>query len=709
MNRRALEVYRCLAFLFFLLLPLSLLNSQKLKGIKEYRVKEDLSNIANLKEFSQAAGYYSGNEFRFTDAQKKKLVENGFVVVPGNAEQFFHIYESSHFGISPRIPNFITTDCVLQLYHLFYDFTLREVEVEELLPILRRLTIAMLNESKRQYRKAKDPLIKRACSKNISFFGVATNLLKFKDTSIPLACKSEIKSELQKINLHSGREKSSIFPYHCDYSQFTVRGHYTRNEELRRFFLAMMWYSQNPFPFKFKGKKTREQVLQALLITHALFNSKLDNVPLIRLWDKIYSITSLYVGAADDIIPHDLKKLIDEIYGENVDIGEFVDKGKMNLLYKEIDKLPYPAINPRLIGIPQGPQFRFMPQRYIPDSYIMQKLTSWPARPWPKGLDVMAVLGSREAERILDSLYKEPEKWSAYTSIREELKSKFDSLSEDEWFENLFYGWLYTLNSLLEKRNGNYPSFMMNRAWEDKELNTALASWAEMRHDVVLYGKPSGAEGGGGGKKIPQPKGYVEPVPDFYEGMIRLVRLNRKILSDEGCLTDKLKGLFDRFDKVLTSLLGITKKELKGMPLTHDEYEWIRYFGSKLEGLSTSLVELGRNLPSFDWEMGKLIEKPRVFLRGWFEVTGPDRDVACIADVHTSEDRCLEEAVGHINPIYVVVPINGELYLTRGGVFSYYEFKYPVSHRLTDEAWQEMLKRGRAPELPTWVYTFMAK
>ena len=48
-------------------------------------------------------------------------------------------------------------------------------------------------------------------------------------------------------------------------------------------------------------------------------------------------------------------------------------------------------------GFVAGLQFRFMGQRFMPDSYIIQKLVYWPEKPWPKGLDVMAVLGSRQA------------------------------------------------------------------------------------------------------------------------------------------------------------------------------------------------------------------------------------------------------------------------------------------------------------------------
>jgi hypothetical protein len=67
----------------------------------------------------------------------------------------------------------------------------------------------------------------------------------------------------------------------------------------------------------------------------------------------------------------------------------------------------------------------------------------------------------------------------------------------------------------------------------------------------------------------------------------------------------------------------------------------------------------------------------------------------------------LEEAVGNPMFIYVAVSIGGEVFLTRGGVFSYYEFLQPMNDRLTDEAWQSMISSGGAPELPSWTSSFV--
>jgi len=56
-----------------------------------------------------------------------------------------------------------------------------------------------------------------------------------------------------------------------------------------------------------------------------------------------------------------------------------------------------------------------------------------------------------------------------------------------------------------------------------------------------------------------------------------------------------------------------------------------------------------------------------------------------------------------------VVEIEGNLYLTKGATFSYYEFIQPLNNRLTDEEWQEMLEKKKAPSVPVWIEKIMIK
>jgi len=87
-----------------------------------------------------------------------------------------------------------------------------------------------------------------------------------------------------------------------------------------------------------------------------------------------------------------------------------------------------------------------------------------------------------------------------------------------------------------------------------------------------------------------------------------------------------------------------------------------------------------------------------------------DNPAPVAADVATSPpDLVLEEATGYISPIYAAVPVEGQLRIVRGGVFTYYEFAWPANDRLTDKKWQQMLQEQSAPKPPSWTKSFTAE
>ncbi len=233
---------------------------------------------------------------------------------------------------------------------------------------------------------------------------------------------------------------------------------------------------------------------------------------------------------------------------------------------------------------------------------------------------------------------------------------------------------------------------MQTDAWLDKELATSLGSWAQLRHDTVLYAKPSGAEMGGG--PIPQVCGYVEPVPEAWGRLAYLAKLARDGLRDRGLLSSDMANAYGAFGSILAFLKDCAEKELAGQTLSKDAYERIQSFGGELERLQLTIV--------------RDVMKD-AYITSWYQIKSEtDRNVATVADVHTSFQQCLEEAVGYGYRIYVVVPDpRGGLQVTKGGVFSYYEFAWPVSDRLTDEKWLDMLKAGQAPPHPEWTQSFI--
>ena len=135
---------------------------------------------------------------------------------------------------------------------------------------------------------------------------------------------------------------------------------------------------------------------------------------------------------------------------------------------------------------------------------------------------------------------------------------------------------------------------------------------------------------------------------------------------------------------------GELTQELAGVSLTREEYERIFFYGGLLGDITLAAADLEGDVPEFDDE----------------------KQAALVADVATDPNggQVLEEAIGRVFEITVVVPDGqGSLHLARGGVFSYYEFPWPMDDRLTDEAWQAMLAAGEAPVQPVWTSSFVAE
>lgn len=646
--------------------------------VKAYTVSPTLREVVNLRLFNKAAP--------LTVAQRRMLAQNLFAVAPTNAKQLFHIYEENDYH---DLPSFVTTDAILHLYHIFYDFTLRSVEETALTPVLQRLTDGMLAESIATWQEATDPQLKEAALKNVVYFAVAARLLGL-EGKVMYVAGDMLQTELSLIEHHEGFKAGAIFPYPVDYSQFVPRGHYTRSETLQRFFRTMMWYGLTPFALRTSEGRRDEQIRQGLLLTRSLYKGKLDGD-----WATIYEPTSFFVGAADDTTPAEWKAEMDKVYGSTASLTALADAAKFETFAEAAGKLRTARIQTRIMiqpGKPKPPdpsiQLRFMGQRYIPDSEILQRLSIPIKRVFPTGLDVMAVMGSQRARDILDAnaaIYN-PENWSEYTPERAKLIDQFAQEKSETWTSNLYWSWLYTLKALLDPAPAGYPSFMRNVAWQDKSLYTALGSWAELRHDTILYGKQSGAEMGDGGEPAPY-KGYVEPNVIFWGRLLSLTKQSREGLVARKLLSDELKERFEQFEELLTTLKQISEKELRNEKLTEDEYEAIRHIGGQLEYMTLSVMTGNPDT----WEM----------------VNETDRDMAVVADVHTGGDKVLEEGVGHAYEILVIVPVEGRLVLTRGAAFSYYEFKQPIGDRLTDEKWQGMVNTGSEPAPPAWTKTFL--
>ncbi|MCD1293697.1 hypothetical protein CUJ83_01640 [Methanocella sp. CWC-04] len=642
-------------------------------AVKPYSVLPDLSNVSNVDRMNPGV------------AEKKALTSDQFYMKASADDQIYDVYKHCK---DAGIPAFVTTDALLHSYHILYDYILRVLEVDHFSPGLIELTKSMLTESLAQLNSGIEE-IKVPALKNAAFFSVALSLLD-PDASIPADVMQYVNKELALIEAHKGFGDSPIFQYKEDYSQYVPRGHYTRNDTLKKYFKAMMWFGRMSFVVNTDDMElNKEQTRMAILITLALKSRLFD------MWKGIYEPTVFFVGETDDLSVFDYLALIKEIYGSEVSLSDLADDTKLEAFMEKAAKLKEPKIISTYIEDTESKEnlkgFRFMGQRFIPDSYMFQELvynkvgTPEDPRLFPKGLDVMAVLGSERAYEILDKVYNETRFYN-YDKQLASLKEQFAAFKDDTWTQNLYWCWLYCLFALLNKKGDGYPTFMKNQAWTDKELNTSLGSWTELRHDTILYAKqsytmkataimPSGTT----------PRGYVEPNAELYARLASLAAMTEEGLQSRGLLDDEFAGKLKSLKGLLVSLKDISEKELTGKTLVEDEYKLIENIGNTLESITTFSSAVNDKVSN-----------------------DADKKMAVVADVHTdvNTDMVLEEGVGNPYHIFVIVEIDGDLVLTKGGAFSYYEFTHPMSDRLTDEKWQEMLQEGKAPATPEWTESF---
>jgi hypothetical protein len=630
------------------------------------------------------------------DGQKALLARNGFVVTPSGLPQIYDIYKTAK---DRGAPVFVTTDAVLHAYHILYDYVLRSVEFDHLFAAARGLNTAMLAAAQEQYQKAQGAA-KESARNNVAYFAVSARLFDAA-AGIPGDVRTLVERELALIDAHAGYGDSPIFGYKEDYSQYVPRGHYTRNDQFKAYFRGMMWYGRMGFRLK-PGTtpeaiaRGREETRRALLIVAALNTAKVGQEPASTVWDRIYGPTAFFVGTSDDLTASDYAALAQSVYGALPALADLNDATKLDAFIAQAMRLRAPRIVSSYVTDKENAEevtksFRFMGQRFIPDSYIFQQLvydkvgTQGKPRLFPKGLDVLAVFGSARAYEILDKVYGETA-YDKYAAQVSKLKAEFAALAQSDWTQNLYWGWLYALLPLTAVRGQGYPSFMQTPAWVEKDLHTALGSWAELRHDTILYAKQSTtirATGIMPGPEIP-PRGYVEPNPDVYARLAALAAQTRQGLQERGLLGGEYAGKLSSFEQLLLTLKTIAEKELADQPRSEQEYEALRNFGATLENLTTFSAREGEKLSS-----------------------EADQRMAVVADVHTdtNSNRALEEGVGDAFPIYVIAPVEGTLTLLKGGVFSYYEFTVPLADRLTDEKWQAMSPK---PDRPVWTQSFIA-
>jgi hypothetical protein len=650
------------------------------------------------------------------DSQKTLLARNGFVVVPAGFNQFDEGYSDSDtwnsvpanfdFSADPTTqpqplgnPYFITSDSMLHALHYVFDNLLTDLEREALITRVQNVVTLSLDAAAQQYQQALGTPLQTPARNAVLYLLVAEKLLA--PDSVPTDIDQAILDDAEPLAAmaQSGEGQAPVpflQGYTEDFSQYRPRGHYAGDPTLESYFRGMMWLSR----ITFRANDDAE-TLTALLLLRAL-HSQSDAY---TDWQTAHDTLTFLIGPVDDLGPPEYSPLASEIFGADLSLASLGDAAKLAAFRDRLKALPGPRINGLVLpndtqvsdveNVSRG--FRLMGQRFTFDGYVLQQLmspyvgTRENPRPLPLGLDVPAAMGSESAYTL--AAQAGALNFQHYDTQMASLRGQIASLTQDNWLENTYSGWLWALQPLWVRDPALYPPLMRSEAWLRKDLQTGLASWTELKHDTVLYAKqPTGF--GGGGPPLAS-YGYVEPNPLVFARISAVAALTFQGLTDRGIVDMNnigasgadLAASAGELRTLAFNAAGFAQmahKELAGQPLTEDEYYEIQTYGTYLN----------------------------ILLRTLYQGEGEPDPVALVTDVASNPgaQSVLQEGVGGVDYIYVVIPApDGRLQVARGAVFSYYEFVGSINQRMTDQDWRGLVQSGKLPPRPAWVSAFFGE
>jgi hypothetical protein len=632
----------------------------------------------------------------------------------------------SIYNRRPEDTVLVTPDTVLHAYHKYFELTLEELEQHDLSQALgdfltglhANLVKASKNsqgEVKARYQNLEAQIVLARIlfeNKNVakpSYFSNPDDEAKYNqnDTTIDSLANAEklltkytndltpalvdaLKSDLTEIYAAKNVGASPLFTQYdeqlkTDYTQFTPRSHYTKNSALRAYFRAMMYLGRSSYLLN-----SRLGMADANLLVKQMA-LKNDAAAPLDSWNKITTITDFYAGESDDLTYNEWGKFVSDTLGANINSDtELIAGANMDKLVANINQLRKPKILSDVIVDPniaardkadllkQSLSFRIFGQKFSFDASILNDLTAGQEKTevklpsMPSALFIPAVLGDNQAKKYVGEFLQQVTGFSqaetdSFNTKLNQKGTEIKQVEESQGLASLGSSWLYVLGALTHDYGQHYPLYMRAQSFLDKQIQTFLGSYAELKHDTILYAKQSYAELGAGGEDKPLPavvKGFVEPNLEFWNRFNALLDRTDKLFTDNNLFKDS--NAADRlreFKKISSLYSKIAEQELRGQTVSDDDYESLR------------TVKLS-------------------FMAQPFEAVDPTEvssQTALIADIHTDavQGQILYEATAKPYLMLVLVGNESSPRAAAGLVYNHYELTDKLGTRLTDEAWRQ--------------------
>ncbi|MFC2113301.1 DUF3160 domain-containing protein, partial [Bacteroidota bacterium] len=357
-----------------------------------------------------------------TSAEQELLGNNFFVV---SQRQGHYSWTNALLQVyNNDLPLFLSSDFILNTLHKSYDEILLTLEWQLLEPNLMELLDAMYEafpELENKYDS--DQRFSEVLDDVDLYISVARSLL-YDNESLP---QSQATVKFQEIMKLIDEQKMKEIPLFTkperrrkiDFSQFTPRGHYTRElwtedgpHTLENYFQAMMWLGRIDFLLtpppavgepEWTDDEIRRMQLGALLVNELLESSgEKDNL------DLHEEIISYMVGPDDNLTPYELEALSTKLLDSPADLFDsgnyqtFLDSMNASDDYGQKIMSNFFIVDPYSSEPDALPiSFRLLGQKFIIDSYVLSEVvydriivnSVKVKRMMPDPLDVMAVLG----------------------------------------------------------------------------------------------------------------------------------------------------------------------------------------------------------------------------------------------------------------------------------------------------------------------------
>ena len=325
----------------------------------------------------------------------------------------------------------------------------------------------------------------------------------------------------------------------------------------------------------------QRQIIDALLLSEMLNLSGAQNA-----FTEIDDVIKFFVGESDNVTFSNLTFLKNAV--QINDPSDLLDTNRVKDFQNELKKndFAYQRILSQVLAasevdsIVPASAFLFLGQRFIIDSYVFSQVTydrikynnTFIRRMLPNSLDVLFALGNDAAGQILKT---ELEQYHYGTNLAS-LRYLVDEYSTDFWQSSMYNAWLQAIRSLnppVERLQ--MPPFMQTAAYWQSKMNTQLASWAQLRHDNLLYGKQSYT----GGVSCSFPFVYVEPFPQFYKNLKQYAEIAKQkfqsLTFSQDYYKEPMLRYFQRLYEISDTLGTITEKELNNQKLSPEETKFL--------------------------------------------------------------------------------------------------------------------------------------